>query len=807
MSPGTEMWRESLQVFAKVPRCFKRKPFRLGTTTLVAGLMLCGGSPSNTWGQPVPSGTLDPLTIPKYVQPLVIPPVMNNSGLANDYDVAVRQFQQQILPGGHWNAVSPACQASPGLCNFPATTVWSYGPAQDPLPDSSGLPGGAVGLAPALNSQFNYPAFTIEATNGNNNMSGVPVTVDWINDLKEDFGAGPNFLPHLLTIDQTLHWANPSGRHCSDGTNRTDCRGTDPKPYTGPVPIITHVHGGHTNPDSDGYPEAWYLPDAANIDCGGLTTPTPVDDFECEGTLANEFGTAPNTNVTPGIGSFMYRNDQPSATLWYHDHTLGMTRNNVYAGPAGFWLIRQNDGGEDGLISGTLPGPAPIAGDDPNFTPATRERIREIPVVIQDRSFNADGSLFYPANRAFFEGVQPNRLNIKFVPHSDISPFWNPEAFFNTMVVNGTTWPVLNVAQAQYRFRLLDGCNSRFLNLSLFVVNPDGTLGAEIPFYQIGVDQGVLLHVVKVETGFKTVLPGNGTIPAPAAANDPEEALLLGPAERADVIVSFIGLPSGTRVRMINTAPDAPFGGFPDAPADPNTSGQVMEFVVDSTLNGQSPTDPGQATSATPPQNLVLTLPDSADPAAAPGQGSVVRDLALLEEESVEVCVAVKPNEQIKQLRQVKPGPNFLADCTAAGGEPFGPRAAVLGINGAAGGTVTLWADPVITDPALGATETWEFWNVTADAHPIHLHMVKFKVTNRQVIGGTVRLPEATEEGWKDTVIAFPGEITRVKATFDIPGLYVWHCHILEHEDNEMMVSYCVGNPNANGCQNVTVAP
>ena len=141
MSPGTERWRESLQVFTKIPRCFKRKPFRLGTTTLVAGLMLWGGSPSNTWGQPVPGGTLDPLTIPKYVQPLVIPPVMNNSGLANDYEVAVRQFQQQILPGGHWNAVSPACQASPGLCNFPATTVWSYGPAQDPLPDSLVFPG------------------------------------------------------------------------------------------------------------------------------------------------------------------------------------------------------------------------------------------------------------------------------------------------------------------------------------------------------------------------------------------------------------------------------------------------------------------------------------------------------------------------------------------------------------------------------------------------------------------------------------------------------------------------------------------
>jgi spore coat protein A len=193
-------------------------------------------------------GTLDPCTVPKYVIPLVIPPVMNNSGSADDYDIAVRQFQQQILPGGHWNAVAPECIANPGLCNFPATTVWSYGPAADSLPDSSGVAGGALGLAPVPlaggGSQFNYPAFTIE------NKVNQPTQVDWINDLKENFGAGPNYLPHLLPIDQTLHWANPV-QDCADGTVRTDCRGKSAVPYKGPVPIITHVHGAHVGPESD----------------------------------------------------------------------------------------------------------------------------------------------------------------------------------------------------------------------------------------------------------------------------------------------------------------------------------------------------------------------------------------------------------------------------------------------------------------------------------------------------------------------------------------------------------------------------
>jgi FtsP/CotA-like multicopper oxidase with cupredoxin domain len=762
----------------------------------MAILAICSLGVPAAFAQPLPGGTLDPTTVPKYVQPLVIPPVMNNDGTgANNYDIAVRQFQQQILPGGHWNAVSPACIANPGLCNLPATTVWSYGPAADPLPDSSGIPGGAVGLAPALNSQFNYPAFTVENTINTTTM------VDWINDLVANpwpsltGGCGTpneqpgdcNFIPYLIpgVVDQTLHWANPP-QDCISGLIRTDCRGQSQVPYMGPNPIITHVHGAHVGPESDGYPEAWYLPAADNIPPGYAT----------QGTLVNQYGTP--TNNAPGVASFTYPNTQPSTTLWYHDHTLGMTRLNVYAGPAGYWLIRDVGGGETGLISGTLPGPAPVAGDDPNFSAATRAGIREIPIVIQDRSFNADGSLFYPDNRAFFEGVTPNKLKIPFIGDpkrpSDISPIWNPEAFFNTMVVNGTTWPVLNVAQAKYRFRLLNGCNSRFLNLAMFVVNPDGTLGQEIPFYQIGAEQSLLPSVVTVFTGSKGGQP----------AADPQEALLMGLAERADVIVDFENLPNGTRVRMINTAPDAPFGGFPDIPADPGTTGQVMEFVVDNTLNGASPTDPGGATPATDPSLLVFDENPGGDPPL--GDSSVTRDLALLEEESAAVCVNVRPNGTVSYDKKGTPDLANPGTCIDKKGRlrrsiPFAPKAAVLGTNGAGGGTVQLWSDPIAQNPVSGATETWELWNWSADAHPIHLHLVKFSVMDRQIIAGAVRPPEVTEAGWKDTVIAYPGEITRLKAEFDIDGLYVWHCHIVEHEDNEMMVPYCVGDKEtAPGC-------
>ena len=758
------------------------------------GIPALPGAPEGT----NPANGLNPCDIPKFVTPLVIPPVMKNTGAANDYDIAVRQFKQQILPGGIWNTLNKRSDT------FNATTVWSYGPAADPRPNSTSLGGGA-NTAPAPNSQFNYPAYTIE------NTTNVTTTVDWINDLKRPNG---NFLPHLFAVDRSLHWANPELLECMDGTFRTDCRpaasnGTFlQEPYRGPVPLVTHVHGAHTGHESDGYPEAWYLPDANNI-----------AGYQTAGRLVNQYGTPTNNN--PGVASFSYPNDQPSTTLWYHDHTLGMTRLNVYAGPAGFWLIRTPGGGEDGLNGGILPGPAPVPGEDlatTNF-PASlggqREKYREIPIVIQDRSFRNNGNLFYPNNRAFFEGIRPGQLRIPFIGDattpSDISAIWNPEAFFNVMVVNGVSWPYLDVAPERYRFRLLNGSNSRFLNLAMFVVADDGvdgipgtnddTLGQEVPFYQIGAEQSLLSKVTKVWTGCKTWLGqgqdsfpvGAGSCPAGWAADDPAEALLMGPAERADVIVDFNGLAPNTRIRLVNRGADAPFGGFPiDEPVDPDTTGQVMEFVV----NRDSAGDP-----STPPARLRIAVPEVIEWNTLPN--GPTRDLALIEEESAEVCVEVRPNGVIRAIDLPGVG-DFLAECLAAGGEPFAPKAAVLGTDGKTGGIAQLWSDPIRTNPVLNALEKWELYNYTMDAHPIHLHLVKYRVMSRRPFAfngrrafntGPYEGAERTEAGWKDTVIAYPGEVTTIRARFDLGGLYVWHCHIVEHEDNEMMVPYVVGTP------------
>ena len=831
---------------------------------------------ANGCAAPLDGGTLDPLSIPKYVTPLVIPPVMDNSGTADQYDIAVREFQQQILPGGIWNTINGRTDA------FPATTIWSYGPATDALPDSTAL-GGAPGIAPAPNSQFNYPAYTME------NLKDVGIAVNWINDLTSNAWAlDPNnkgdALPHLFAVDQSLHWANPVA-DCLGGEVRTDCMGTTADPYTGPVPIVTHVHGSHVDASADGYTEGWWLPNADNITCidrdpvtgepviapNGYDAGTNTWEVVCEGTIANQLtdrsGTVnENTNVTPGVGNYVYQNDQPSATIWYHDHSLGMTRLNVMAGPAGFWLIRDATGvsGETGLVAGAvLPAPAPVRGEDLATTnlPASlngeRNKYREIPIVIQGRSFNTDGSLFYPDNRAFFEGLNVEgtvlagteqfpgepELRINMDPRtSDIAPIWNPEAFFNSMVVNGVTWPKLEVAPAQYRFRLLNGTNARFLNLALKITDADGnpvtatrtfyvdglgglvesTIGNvdELDFYQIGAEQSLKPTVTAVRTAFATDLSGatvaaNGLVVNPTPQSSTDQALLMGVAERADVIVDFRGLPDGTIITMTNTAADSPFGGFPDTRADPATTGQVMRFVVNSAHLGLSPTDELRDANTfvvTNPATAASSVNDLAvDPAALDNFDVVVtnlveRQLALIEEESELICVDVDLDGNLVQ----QAGIPVAGVCPV--GEAFAPKAAVTGtVDVNNGAQVTLWSDPITTQvnkdgTGLERAEQWNLWNFTVDGHPIHVHLVKFKVLGRYAIGGvlgdgssTVTASadgrEAWEDGWKDTVITYPGEVTSIAADFDINGLYVWHCHIVEHEDNEMMVPMCVGVP------------
>ncbi|WP_243688559.1 multicopper oxidase domain-containing protein [Geotalea toluenoxydans] len=243
---------------------------------------------------------------------------------------------------------------------------------------------------------------------------------------------------------------------------------------------------------------------------------------------------------------------------------------------------------------------------------------------------------------------------------------------------------------------------------------------------------------------------------------------------------------------MINTGPDFPFNGSLETPADPGTTGQVMQFIVNTSLTQTSDSK------TTTPQNLVL-------PAERPlGAATYTRRLSLNEEESNQLCVQTLPDGSIVTLFNRPKDADFAKDCAAAGGSPMAPKRALFGVmaKDSSGDLVSMplrWMDPVTETPLLNSTEVWELFNTTADAHPIHLHMVRFNVLNRQEFDPDDFTPidEAapatpTEAGYKDTVLALPGQITRIKAKFDIPGLFVWHCHILEHEDNEMMRPYVV---------------
>ncbi|WP_306186158.1 multicopper oxidase family protein [Streptomyces sp. MK5] len=565
---------------------------------------------------------------------------------------------------------------------MPATTVFGYG--------STGRP-----------ETFHYPAFTIEARYGRT------VQVTWVNQLVDTDG---RYLPHLLPVDPTLHWANPPG-----GARWRDSRPTFPStpgPYHGPVPIVTHLHGGANTEESDGYAEAWYLPDARNTPRGYARVGSFYEEFATKSEA--KFG----QSWAPGEAVFHYANLNRAATLWFHDHALGITRLNVYAGMSGFYLLR---GGPSDLGEGILPGPAPRLGDPPGT------RYYEIPIVIQDRSFRTDGTLFYPASRASFDGFKG-----PYSPGSDIPPIWNPEYLGNVMVTNGRTWPVLTVEPRRYRFRFLNGCNARSLILKI-VADPLGhrPVPAKLALWQIGSDGGFL--------------------PAPVQ----RDQLLLAPAERADVIVDFSSALVGTELYLINEGPDVVFAGgtvgagFPAA--NTKTTGQVMKFVVRPLVAADTTTPPAR-----------LTLP----PFEPLGAADRTRRVSLGEVASARV-----------------PG--------------VSPREALLGVIGPNDKPKLLgWADPITENPAVGSTEIWEIHNLTKDAHPIHIHEVQFQVVDRQMlpVGGR-RPPEAWERGFKDTVLAYPQEVTRVKVRFGQAGRYMWHCHILEHEDNEMMRPLRVGRP------------
>jgi len=437
----------------------------------------------------------------------------------------------------------------------------------------------------------------------------------------------------LLTVDHSIHGAESlrlGSESIGSGSIRPDVRN------------VVHLHGINAPAVYDGTPDQWYTP--------GLT----------------QIGPLFKTDV------FEYPNRQPAAQLHYHDHAIGVTRLNVYSGLQGFYFIR--DEAEEELPLPKVP--------------------FEIPILITDRQFNSDGSLFYPS-------------------------FWEPQFLANTIAVNGKLWPFLNVEPRRYRFRILNGANSRFFQLKL---------DPALPFIVIGTDDGLMER--------------------PATVNE----FLIAPGERVDVIVDFTGH-QNTTFTLTNSAL-APFD--VGLPPDPNTTGLVMQFRVVLPLSSKDRT-------RIPKQLVKLRHLD-------PRNAFRIRDLTL--------------NDGIEQMDGEERAIVLLGTRNLTGkSQPY------------------LWGDSTTEYPILNTIEIWRLINTSPGTHPIHLHLVRFQILDRQpydveefdktgklVFTGPPVPPEPYERGFKDVVRANPGEVTRIIARFgDFAGPYVWHCHILEHEENEMM--------------------
>jgi spore coat protein A len=482
-----------------------------------------------------------------------------------------------------------------------------------------------------------YLGPTIEATRRPNDTVETSVTIEWRNELDRAF----------LPNDPTLMGAVMPGD---------------------PVPIVTHLHGGENHPQFDGTPLQWFTK-------GGARGPHYI------------------TNT------FTYYNEQRASMIWYHDHALGNTRTNVYAGLAGIYFIRDDqDTGETDNPLGLPAGPY------------------ELPLVLQDKTFNADGSFFYPT-----EGVTPYH------------PEWVPEFFGDVAVVNAKIWPFVDVEPRRYRLRIVNGSQSRFYNLQF----ADENSGRPLPFTQIGAEGGLLRTPV------------------------PLTALLIAPGERADIVIDFAGHRHRSFIVTNNARAPYPMGGRA-------TLSQLLKIGVNRTLQRTDTT--------TPAANLQLpALP------ALPGP-SVTRVQHL--SETLDPITGAPIHLNVEDAPYLDEQTN-LPDVT--------------------------------TRPAAGAVEDWLLVNTTADTHPIHLHLVTFEVIGRRPFDVAAYDPTTqtitytgpavhaapNENGRKDTVQANPGEVTRIRARFELPdegtivlppGLtnpqYVWHCHILEHEENDMMRAF-----------------
>lgn len=630
------------------------------------------------------------------------------------------------------------------------TTVWGYGQG----------------------AKTGYLGPTIMATRDQ------PVEVIWQNKLPKD--------GHLLDVDTSIHIATKTR---ADDNKRTVDDGL--------IPTVVHLHGGETDADSDGYPEAWFT----------------------------QYGQPVGPYYSGQV--YTYDNEQEAATLWYHDHALGVTRLNVYAGLAGFYKL--SDEHKLDLMT-----------DGPEDAPGTLPSV-ELEVLIQDKAFTTDGRLYYPALKddPLPDGEGGSGSVLDEVGEEFFSEVGEeaasalPEFFGDHILVNGVPWPDLTVlAGDAYTLNLLNGSDSRVYVLDFVTVKENEEKEGETVIDQadpvglsvlaVGADGGLLPEAVDVRGGF-----------------------VLAPGDRLDVVLDFDDVADGTEIRLVNSGPDySPFKAF-ESPGDIASGlfeaeaatpdqpiGNIMQFSVTSDANAEGLVrgDP----------TIELSSGDWLNDPALPkdmlpkdmGPSSYTRELGLYEGADeygrVQPLLGTAEEGSFHPTREydestLKPIPYLEQEMGS-----FGPL---------------LWDDPITETPTRGKVETWNIYNFTADAHPVHVHLTQFEAIARYDIAfqdgndeeeedgipddttddeeisygyyntpgeinfdehdiwvsNTPRDPAPEEKGRQDTVLVASGpradedldynigEMLEIQTFFEKTGLYVWHCHILSHEDHEMM--------------------
>lgn len=645
--------------------------------------------------------------------------------------------------------------------------------------------------------------------------------VKYVNNLVPFKNLRGPLLQKFLTTDLSFQWANPlnwpqfgQGFDIYDPVTYPFGTGMpqgNPGIYEGPQPMVPHLHGAETPSYADGDPNSWFTP------CSKIIGQSYVSN------------------------KYVYPNTQPATGLWFHDHVLGETRLNIYAGLLGMYLIR---GEPENSVKPPLP-----------------RKKYEIELAIFDRQFDTNGQIFFPDGNPLTAGLNGPPGN------PDINPYAIPEFFGDVNIVNGKSWPYLEVEPRRYRFRVLNGANARMY--ALYLTSEKGPVP---DIWQIGTDGGLLDTPVNISSFIPfTYNPTNECSPQNLGPVFTDPRLFLAPAERADIIIDFTNY-AGQTLTLNNDSP-APFpsGG---TLLEPDVEGLIMQFRVTKPLSSPdksfNPAAPGATLRSG--DNAIVRLVNGQGGLAPGVVPNLTRSLTLIEQED--------PFSS-------SPVVVLLNNTTYDGRNPYNDQ---IVPDSVAYNNGSIYVTEL---PQIGSTEVWEIINMTPDAHPIHIHLIQFQIMNRQpfFLGNIVppfncpgsyrnfyeflwsiypfpippNLPPGTvysygpplpylstpnlggnpdvtpyltlggpvpgdpnEYGWKDTIKSFPGTVTRIVIRwapqtppvggvspgqnlfafdptaklgvkndgFGYPGGsgYVWHCHIADHEDNMMMRPFQVIN-------------